>query len=730
MGIKLRHSTGTVIVATLTLITLSACNSGGSSAPSAFPVAAGEIGPIAQNNARQQPFGCQTFETELGQPQVDNMDGIGYPVTNPGGPAPADHVNIDAADIVGYSANCGAPTQVDYYYRSESGGDLQLLEDPSDLPADMATLDINGETVNYIVRHEVGTINRFIYSVAMLTPEPGDVAEPDMSTWNRNLVFHFGGGVGIGYSQSNGFNTRYVDRPDGRDLNTPLLENGYAVVSSTGTGANTTYNLLLMGQTAEMVKRQFVTAYADPDHTFGLGGSGGAIQQYIFEQNIPDLLDALMPLETFGDMITQINPVGDCELLEFYFDQTDSQVNGTGVVNPKWQDWESRQWIEGLNAINGAPTGFDQGDGRPIGSSAQPGTTECIEGWRGLSPLVLNPKFTNGDTYDIIRDTQPEVFAQTRFNYYEDLSDIFGVDAETGFARSTFDNVGVQYGLKALNQGNIDLDEFLLINAYVGGPKPPSEQVPEGFPFGPMDPDAFNNNVDPWSARNGTALETLLAIEETGMDMVAPRAEGDLEAMRAAYREGLVFLGDIDDPMLTLDAYQEPELDMHHSREKFEIRERMLQVDGDISNLVLWTVDGEDDEAAANLVLNGLGLLESWLDEGVKPTDAVDACFAMDGTQIARGADVYNGVLTPDVADDGACVNDFPIFDSARIVAGENLAGYTFKCQLKTVDAALDDGTYDEAITFSDEQELRLKQIFADGVCDYSQPDRARPDNL
>lgn len=473
-----------------------------------------------------------------------------------------------------------------------------------------------------------------------------------------------------------------------------------------------------------MVKRQFVTRYGDPDHTFGLGGSGGAIQQYIYEQNHPDLLDALMPLETFGDMITQINPIGDCELLEFYFDQVDAQVNGTGSVNPKWTDWENRQLIEGLNGINGATSDFDDGTGKPIGSSAQPGTTECIEGWRGLTPLVLNPLFVAGDTYDVIRQTQPEVFANTKFDYYDDLKDIFGVNPETGLAYQTYDNVGVQYGLKALNDGAITVDEFLLLNAHVGGYVEPQNLVPEGFPFGPMDPDAPNNNVDPWSARNATAINNLQP------DDIAPRAEGNLQAMRAAYESGLVFLGDIDDPMLVLDNYLEPELNMHHSREKFEIRQRMQQADGNASNLVLWAVDGDEDAATTRLVLNGLSLLETWLEDGMKPTAARDACFDATGDEIARGEDVWNGVYTEDASDDGACVAGYPIYESARTVAGDSLSGYTFKCALKSVDTALTDGTYADTVAFTDTREARLRAVFSSGVCDYAQPDRARPDGL
>lgn len=688
-----------------------------------YRVKIGEIGPIHPDNPRQQPFGCQTFNTALGQPQIDNHDGIGYPVTDPGGPAPADHAAIDPADILGYSADCGAPMMIQYWYRSTAGGRLKPLADVTRLPVDLATLELDGETVNYIVRQELGTINRFIYSIFLLEPKPkkNPNAQPDLSAWNRKLVYHFGGGVGVGHSQSNGFITSYVQRPDGRGENVPLLESGYAVVSSTGTGTNTTYNLLLTGQTAEMVKRQFVAAYGRPKYTFGVGGSGGAIQQLIYEQNHPDLLDGLMPVENYGDMITQVNPVGDCELLEFYFDVADARVNGTGAINPKWTDWENRQLIEGLNAVNGADSDWDIGNGRPIGSAAQPGTTECIEGWRGLTPLTMNPLFVAGGTYQMMRATQPEVFAQTRFSYYEDLKHIFGVDPATGYARVTYDNVGVQYGLKALKNGDITVDEFLLINAHVGGWKKPSEMVPEGFPFGPFAPD----NIDPWSARQATAREHMYP------GGVAPRAEGSLEAMRAAYEAGLVFLGDIDDPMILLDIYLEPELDMHHSREKFEIRKRMLDYDGNADNLVLWTIDGEQDAAVVARILEGFALMEQWLDQGAKPVAAADACFTEDGTQIARGANVWNGMFTADPSDDGsACVTTYPIYDSPRLVAGDDLAGMTFKCRTKPVQTALTDGTYGDVV-FSEAQRARLIEIFgASGVCDYSLGDAARPSHL
>ena len=45
----------------------------------------------------------------------------------------------------------------------------------------------------------------------------------------------------------------------------------------------------------------------------------------------------------------------------------------------------------------------------------------------------------------------------------------FGRDPKTGFARRPLDNVGVQYGLKALNAKKISVDQFLLVNQAAGG---------------------------------------------------------------------------------------------------------------------------------------------------------------------------------------------------------------------------------------------------------------------
>ena len=98
------------------------------------------------------------------------------------------------------------------------------------------------------------------------------------------------------------------------------LQMGYAVIYSTGTRTNTHYNLQLGGETAIMVKDRFVSAYAEPEYTVAVGGSGGAIQQYVYGQNHPGLIDAGVPQYSYPDMVTQTIHVGDCELLERWLD--------------------------------------------------------------------------------------------------------------------------------------------------------------------------------------------------------------------------------------------------------------------------------------------------------------------------------------------------------------------------------------------------------------------------
>jgi hypothetical protein len=676
-----------------------------------FPVYVGEVGPIAEDNPRQFPFACRTADIGLGQPEIDNQDAEGLPILG------------DNDEVLGWSRDCGAKTRVDYFYKPivpPEGGGL-LPYDPLDPPDDVAMLELNGELRRYVVRYERGTINRFVYGIAVIAPEETDPAIPDLSAWNERLLFWFGGGVGIGYQQASGLavnrlRTDTYKQPlrDG-PLFEPFLEQGYAIAYSSGTVTDTTYNLELTGQTAVMVKKQFEAMYYPPKYTFGLGASGGAIQQLIYAQNHPELLDGLVPTHSYTDMITQTIRVGDCELLEHYFDVTDG-------ANPTWHTWAKRAKIEGLNAIDGyqgSDWDFLQ-QGKPTGSSAGPGSSECIEGWRGLTPLAMNPLWVdaNAASYKQILTHQPDVFADTPWTYWDDLVTIFGVDPKSnkGYARRTWDNVGVQYGLTALLSGQISKSEFIALNAKVGGFIAPDDMVQEGFPFGSQDPQDF----DVWSARNGTASLGL---------PVAPRTEADLGAVQEAYYRGLVFLGDIDHPTITIMPYLEPQLDMHNAKQPFAIRERMLEAKGEADNHLIWAIssEGADFYPAVGLAFDTLA---AWLDSKKKPVDALDRCYTAGLSLTAEGPDAWSGALTSQPDDDGPCAALYPVYSDSRMVAGEDISGDIFKCATKPLTTALADGTYG-ALTWSPDEIAALEQIFGEtGVCDYSKPDLGRPEDL
>jgi hypothetical protein len=673
----------------------------------------GPTGPI-WSGPHQYPFVPRTEQSGLGQPLVDNHE-MGIPIY-----AVAENGTI-TDDMIGYSKDGSIPTRVDYFYRNTTGAFLRL-DDPTDRPPDLAqTTTTDGLTVDYIVRLERGTINRFIYALAMLAPSD-DLESPedtwDMSAWNGRLLYSFDGGVGIGHSQGR--------LSVGDPLYDDALSRGYAVMYSTGTRTGVHYNLQVGGETAVMVKDHFVTRYGEPDYTISIGGSGGGIQQYVYAQNHPGLLDGIMPQACYPDMHTQTIPVGDGMLLEHYFDviapgQGDYtyggfDLSGWPFVMPTWMgSILPRTWIEGTSSSDTVP--------HPVyyPLTGHLGSTEMVNGWLGLTPMCLNPLWHTVSGVELIHP--PELVANTKWTHFEDLVNIFGVD-EDGYARTTWDNVGVQYGLQALKDGNINVDQFLDINARIGGWKAPIDMVQEGYPFfGPLDP----FNFDPWSIRNANR-----ALNAYG---VAPRTEGNIEAIEAAWESGIIFLGELDDvPIIDMRMYLDPFLDMHNARQSFSARQRMIDAQGHADNQLIWV--SSPFAPPRDIIGEAFELLDEWITNiqanpelgvvGNKPESATDMAIFADGTD-ASGPDVWDGILDDDPPGPGTTA--FPPFSSPRMVAGGDFKGDIFKTHLIPVDDAIAEGFYDPVV-LTPAQIDRLNEIFPDGVADYSQGCQGRPEGL
>ena len=445
-----------------------------------------------------------------------------------------------------------------------------------------------------------------------------------------------------------------------------------------------------------MTKERFVERYGVPRYTVGVGGSGGAIQQYVYGQNHPGLLDAGIPVQSYPDMTTQTIHVGDCELLEHYMDVTDA-------ANPKWRNWDDREWLIGLNASATVPNPY----------TGRPGSTECVRGWRGLTPLALNPLFGTAGAGTERMD--PAVMAQRE------------VDALGGCPQRLRRRPG-RLGAQPVGQRRRPVrppGAARRPHHAAGVPRPQRARRhvegaaghgPGGPPFLP------GSGFDPWSARN-----MRLSADATP----APRRTGDVDAMRNAYRKGLYFDGDIDIPIIDVRPYLEEQLDMHNSHQSFAVRQRMLDADRDASNQAIWFWGPEggepaDDPAGArgDRRVDG-NLSAAWRGvAGNRPARSTRASPAPAQT-IAAGRDVWAGIL--DRRAPG------PVHD--RVPAALDVAhrrrrpAARRRLQVRAaagLASAIVRGLYGGWRPSAAER-ARLEQIFPTGVCDYSRPDVGRP---
>ncbi len=668
--------------------------------PFPYPIKLGETGPVEPlfAGSPQYPWICMTEKSGLGQPLVDNQQGVGVAVYQ------ENNKGEKTDEIIGYSKDCLIPTQAWYLYNKQGTRAFYPLEQANN---DIAKVVVNGKQVDFVVRVEMGAINRFLYLIIALKGQEGSPHNPDNRNWNGKLIYQFRGGVGIGYKQGKVRPSHILER------RYDALSKGYAVAYSSGNQTSNTYNVQLAEDTAMRVKRQFSSLYGQPEFTIGIGGSGGAIQQHLIAQNGADLIDGAISLYSFPDMLTQTIYALDCELLEYYFD----------VLSPekRWQTWEERRWVQGLNAAS-RQNGLDIYRKLALAFKGKwplrpEGMSECSHSWRGPAQVAHNPRY-----FHYFRHFPEAIFNRIHWSIWEDQKHVFGVGRD-GYALQAWDNVGVQYGLQALVDGHISMGTFLDINSKIGGWKPAAEMQPVRYwLYSGINSSIFD--IAPWSQHN------MKRGSDRG-EQPAPRTLGNLDAIAAAYRSGNVFLGKLDIPVIDLRHYNDPHIDMHHSFASFETRLRLLQGQGHAKNQVIWMtfLPHEPRPMAIEAMDRWLTAIKDSSDLEVwqnKPADIEDACFDKSGELIASGDQVWNGAWNN--REDGDCMQVYPNFKSSRDIAGSPLSGSIFKCHLQTVEQARDKGLYGDIdiAPYLD----RLQAIFPDGVCDYSRGDVGRPQDL
>jgi Tannase-like family of unknown function (DUF6351) len=526
---------------------------------------------------------------------------------------------------------CSAPTRVSWFYRA-TDNTFKPLANPTDRPADLVqTTTRSGETVDYVVRVESGVINRSVYHWAVLAAggETGN-------GWNDRLVYEFGGGCGTGYHQG--------VLPAQSVLDHAVLSQGYAKASSTLNVLQTACNDVLSAETLMMVKEHIVEGLeAPPVWTMGWGGSGGAIQQIMIAENYPGLLDGLVPSATFQD--TQLADPTDCRLLNRYF-------AGSGAAFTAAQ----RLAVSGYRAA-GSCNLWDAFFANVVVAEA---------GCDPALPVALR--------YNAV--TNP---TGARCTLWDGLVNIWGRDPATGFARRSLDNVGVQYGLRALQEGAITVDQFLDLNERIGG---------------------YDNDGRPR----------------------AERSVADARALEIAYRTGRIVLGHgglPDVPILDIRTYTDNLGDFHTYIHSYIVRERLRENAGSASNHVMWRASPAPASTGA-MTAAARATMATWLDNiaaddsrhsrkrlvRAKPPGAVDACWTPAGQRIDDPAEIEAT---------GPCTQLYPPASGPRLRAGSPLASDVIKCRLRRVRLS------DYGVPFTPERAERLRTVFPEGVCDYGQ---------
>jgi hypothetical protein len=571
---------------------------------------------------------------------------VNHPIGGPVFSGPHQQPFICQSEFLGLEkatdADCNAPTRVQYFYRStkrlkpeeakkqakpaDLGPGYLPLDPAAELPADIATTTTtDGKSVKFIVRVETGTINRGVYRIAFLHQPGSPLPDPWTKTqeWNGRLVYSFGGGARTGFRQGR----------TAVPLDLGAVGLGYAAAGSTLDVYGNNANDVINAETLMMVKEHFIKNFGVPVHTIGSGGSGGSIQQYLIAQNYPGLLDGIIPGASFADHTSVAEPILDCALIARVAEATKP------ALTP-----EQRLAVAGYGSW-----GLCESRNRSAPQWMQAAACDTSMPKEKVYDPVTNPK-------------------GVRCSMQDNEANIYGRDPKTGAAPQIYDNVGVQYGLGAFNDGKISAEQFLDLNERIGG----------------FDADG---NLGP------------------------ARSSADPRALRIAYEKGRIDtggggLGSV--PIIDFRRYGDLDGNPHDRMRSAQMRLRIERAFGNAANQVLLLNPAPG--------FNAIRVMDQWLDRIAadksagsmqqkiarnKPEELVDACW---------------GPNQEKITDAKRCDELYPPHQDPRLVAGEPLIGETQKCVLKPVNPQ------DYKQPLSDAQLARLKKIFPQGVCDFSCP--------
>jgi hypothetical protein len=573
---------------------------------------------------------------------------------------------------------CNERPEYSYLYKSTDMTKVDLLPyDPKSPPSDVATTTTDtGASVPFIVREETGYEDRDRYRIETLM-RPGEKWSrwvPPKPFAHKLLLVH-GGSCHTSFGPTNPpwGNGALTGTPGQVDITTTALGRGFVVASTALDNSGQDCDPVLQAESILMVKQRIANNYGDLRYTIGEGCSGGSLAEQWMQNAYPGLYQGLITTCTFPDALSTAQQIFDYALLAYYFgvpigpgpDQPGDALAGEQTPSHGWTspqvaivagDGEENLPISGNWAFS-AYSYFGLADPTQCSSAVpadqrydaakNPGGVRCgILDWE-INRLGARPQS--------VWDAQEQKVGH-------------------GFAGIPVDNVGIQYGLSAVESGVISPQQFVDLNSAIGGADPDLRPVPQ-------------------------------------------RLVADEPALANAYRTGLIDEGDNLDKVaiLNLAGPNDPGL-AHDSYRAFAIRARLDKVHGTHANQVMWQGPAPIIGDPVELNSGALDAVDRWLTAvekdrakrslaakviADKPADLADACFDGNGNKVH----------------DGICGNSVvPVYGTPRTVAGEAITTDQNKCQLKPLVRT------DYKVTFTDAQWATLQKTFPAGVCDWSKP--------
>jgi hypothetical protein len=548
---------------------------------------------------------------------------------------------------------CNRAANYSFSYMSTDGVSLGPY-DPENPPNDVAmTTTDHGETVQFIIRTETGTIVRDQYKIAVLydPDQPWEPTDPQLQ-WNRKLVITHGASCDITFEAGNA--------PD--VTNSEALGRGFAVMSHALDNSGHNCDPVTQAEALIATKEYLVDNYGGPiRYTIGTGCSGGALAQQHIANSYPGVYQGITPACSFTDSWSSTMQYQDYVLSRRYYE--DPTLWAPGVV------WSPHQ----IAAVNGHPNPSNPVTFTTVIAPSRDPSRSC-------SGLDADQVYHHDDNPLGIRCSIMDHMVNRVGRRTLDAWTPNEVLREEGHGRSTYDNVGIQYGLRGLLDGTLLPSQFVDVNVKFGA-----------------------KNID---------------YEQQGS-----RRAADPRSIELAMRTGAVNVGNNMADVAIIDLRGPDEGAFHDVYRTYAMRERLMREQGHVDNQMLWrgpiTLLADVTFTDASIVA-----MDEWL--AAIEADERDIPLA-EKVREDRPASVDNRCTNGEGTDVPAAQCDAVVksYSTPRFEAGMPLSDDILKCDLKPLNRdeyVTNVGGIEVPVLFSDAQWSAFEAAFPTGVCDYTQP--------